>query len=253
MQGSDWAWMPRSRARSSSCTPPRGARRRPPLHGTDDRAAGERRNRVVHVLTGSAWPAPPGAISAVVQSGVTAISDLVDTARTEESLLRAQSELRFFAKLVKFELCAYGVLTDLQRRFVAVTSKLVLDDGIPVTFESNLLADWSIAAGSDLDKALERRVYEHTMASIAARDPRDAPSWIVRERLSATSCVIPRPRQRRLSVSSLTITSCPTARMSDNALKESSRGSPPQVAACARTRQPDRRPPEPRWLRRTRR
>jgi hypothetical protein len=135
-------------------------------------------------LTGSAWPAPPGAISAVVQSGVTAISDLVDTARTEESLLRAQSELRFFAKLVKFELCAYGVLTDLQRRFVAVTSKLVLDDGIPVTFESNLLADWSIAAGSDLDKALERRVYEHTMASIAARDPRDAPSWIVRERLS---------------------------------------------------------------------
>ncbi len=119
----------------------------------------------------------------IQESGVAAISSLIDAARTERDLLRAQSEVLVFARCVKCSLCGPGALAVLQTRFVAAASRLVLDAGIPVTFESNLLADWSVAAGSDLDKALERRIFQNTMANIAARDPRDTPSGLMADRL----------------------------------------------------------------------
>jgi TonB family protein len=119
----------------------------------------------------------------IQEAGVSMTSRLLDAAQTEQDLLVAQSELRYFVKLVNFVICEPGALKALQTRFVAVASKLVLDAGIPVTFESNLLVDWSVAAGSDLDRALERRAYQNTMAHIAARDPRDTPSVLMADRL----------------------------------------------------------------------
>ena len=119
----------------------------------------------------------------IQDSGVSAISVLIYAARTEQDLLRAQAQVLLFAKCVKSNLCASGALTGLQSRFAAVTSTLVLDAGIPVNFESNLLADWTASTGTDLGADVERRVYQNTMASIAVRDPRDAPSWIMTDRL----------------------------------------------------------------------
>ena len=119
----------------------------------------------------------------IQQAGVSTISGLIDGARTEQDLLGAQSELRYFVKLVNFVICDPGALAALQTRFVAAVSRLILNGGIPVTFESNLLADWTASTGSDLDDALERRIYQNTMANIAARDPRDTPSELMTERL----------------------------------------------------------------------
>jgi TonB family protein len=119
----------------------------------------------------------------IQDAGVSAISVLMHTARTEQDLLRAQAQVLIFAKCVKSNLCASGALTGLQSRFAAVTSTLVLDAGIPVNFESNLLAEWIASTGASPGEGVERRIYQNTMASIAARDPRDAPSWIMTDRL----------------------------------------------------------------------
>lgn len=112
-----------------------------------------------------------------------AISGLIDAARTEQDLLRAQSEVLFFAKCAKSSLCDSSALAALQARFVAAASRLILGAGIPVTFESNLLADWAASTGTALDGDLERRIYQNTMVHIASRDPRDAPGWLVTDRL----------------------------------------------------------------------
>jgi TonB family protein len=119
----------------------------------------------------------------IQESGVAAISSLIDAARTEQDLLRAQSEVLSFARCVKSSVCDPGPLAALQTRFVAAASRLILGAGIPVTFESNLLADWTASTGSVLDDALERRIYQNTMANIAARDPRDTPSVLMADRL----------------------------------------------------------------------
>jgi len=119
----------------------------------------------------------------IQQAGVSTISGLIDSAQTEQDLLGAQSELRYFVKLVNFVICEPGALKALQTRFAAAVSGLILNGGIPVTFESNLLADWTASTGSDLDDALERRIYQNTMANIAARDRRDTPSELTTERL----------------------------------------------------------------------
>ena len=119
----------------------------------------------------------------IQQAGVSTISGLIDSAQTEQDLLGAQSELRYFVKLVNFVICEPGALKALQTRFAAAVSGLILNGGIPVTFESNLLADWTASTGSDLDDALERRIYQNTMANIAARDRRDTPSELMTERL----------------------------------------------------------------------
>ena len=119
----------------------------------------------------------------IQQAGVSTISGLIDSAQTEQDLLGAQSELRYFVKLVNFVICEPGALKALQTRFAAAASRLILNGGIPVTFESNLLADWTASTGSDLDDALERRIYQNTMANIAARDRRDTPSALMTERL----------------------------------------------------------------------
>ena len=119
----------------------------------------------------------------IQESGVAAISSLIDAARTEQDLLRAQSEVLSFARCVKSSVCDPGPLAALQTRFVAAASRLILDAGIPVTFESNLLVDWTASTGSDLDNALERRIYQNTLANMAARDPRDTPSVLMTDRL----------------------------------------------------------------------
>lgn len=119
----------------------------------------------------------------IQQAGVERIGRLIDSAQTEQDLLGAQSELRFFVKLVNFVICEPGALGELQARFIAVASRLAIDAGLPVTLESNLLADWTASTGSALDDALERRIYENTMANIAARDRRDTPSELMTERL----------------------------------------------------------------------
>ena len=116
-------------------------------------------------------------------AGVSSTERLIDAARTEQDLLGIQSELRYFVKLVNFVICDPGALAALQARFVAAASRLILDAGIPVTFESNLLADWTASTGSVLDNALERRIYQNTMANIAARGPRDTPSVLMADRL----------------------------------------------------------------------
>ena len=116
-------------------------------------------------------------------AGVSSTERLIDAARTEQDLLGIQSELRYFVKLVNFVICDPGALAALQARFVAAASRLILDAGISVTFESNLLADWTASTGSVLDNALERRIYQNTMANIAARDPRDTPSVLMADRL----------------------------------------------------------------------
>lgn len=119
----------------------------------------------------------------IQQAGVATVAGLIDSAQTEQDLLGAQSELRYFVKLVNFVICEPGPLAALQRRFVAAASRLIRGAGIPLTFESNLLADWTASTGSDLDDALERRIYQNTMANIAARDRRDTPSALMTERL----------------------------------------------------------------------
>jgi hypothetical protein len=119
----------------------------------------------------------------IQEAGVAMIGGLIDAARTEQDLLGAQSELRYFTKLVNFVICDPDALAALQARFLAAASKLILDTGIPVTFESNLLADWAGTAGTPLDKELERRIYRNTMANIAARNPRDTPSVLMADRL----------------------------------------------------------------------
>ena len=119
----------------------------------------------------------------IQEAGVSMTGSLIDAMQTEQDLLGAQSELRYFVKLVNYMICDPGALTALQTRFVDAASKLVLDTGIPVTFESDLLADWSVAAGSHLDRALERRIYRNTIANIAARDARDTPSEMMTDRL----------------------------------------------------------------------
>lgn len=117
------------------------------------------------------------------ESGVAAISSSIDAARTEQDLLRAQSEVVYFARCVKSSLCDPSVLAALQTRFVGAASRLVIEAGIPVTFESNLVVDWAASTGSDLDKALERRIYQNTLANLAARDPRDTPPVLMTDRL----------------------------------------------------------------------
>ncbi len=119
----------------------------------------------------------------IQQAGVEKIGRLIDSAQTEQDLLGAQSELRHFVKLVTFVIGEPGALRALQTRFVAAASRLVLDAGIPVTFESNLLADWTASTESVLDGDLERRIYQNTMANIAARDRRDTPPELMTERL----------------------------------------------------------------------
>jgi TonB family protein len=119
----------------------------------------------------------------IQEAGVSMIGRLIDAAQNEQDLLGAQSELRYFVKLVNFVICDPAALAALRARFIAAASRLILDAGIPVTFESNLLADWTASTGSDLDKALERRIYQNTMANIAARDPRDTPSVLIADRL----------------------------------------------------------------------
>jgi TonB family protein len=119
----------------------------------------------------------------IQEAGVSMIGRLIDAAQNEQDLLGAQSELRYFVKLVNFVICDPAALAALRARFIAAASRLILDAGIPVTFESNLLADWTASTGSDLDKALERRIYQNTMANIAARDPRDTPSVLMADRL----------------------------------------------------------------------
>jgi TonB family protein len=119
----------------------------------------------------------------IQDSGVTAVSVFIHAAQTEPDLLRAQSQVLLFAKCVKFNLCAAEALAGLQTRFAAVASAVILGTGIPLTFESNLLADWTASTGSSLDDALERRIYQNTMANIAARDPRDTPSVLMADRL----------------------------------------------------------------------
>ena len=119
----------------------------------------------------------------IQESGVAAISSGIDAARTEQDLLRAQSEVLSFAKCVKSNVCDPGPLAASQTRFVAAASRLILGAGIPVTFESNLLADWTPSTGSDLDDALERRIYQNTMANVARMDPRNTPSVLMADRL----------------------------------------------------------------------
>lgn len=136
----------------------------------------------------------------IQQAGISTIRDLIDRARTEQDLLGAQSELRFFVKLVKFALCEPGVLMDLQSRFVTAASRLILNDGIPVTFESNLLAEWTASTGSALDDALERRIYQNTMTNIAARDPRDTPSVLMTDRLFRYLLSEPKAREEAAAV-----------------------------------------------------
>ena len=119
----------------------------------------------------------------IQEAGVAAITAQISAAGTEEDLLRAQAELRFFVKLVNFVICEPRALAALQARFVSVASRLILDARIRVTFESNLLADWATPAGSELDPVVEDRIYQNTMANIAARDRRDTPSPMVSERL----------------------------------------------------------------------
>jgi TonB family protein len=116
-------------------------------------------------------------------AGVSRISSLIDAARTEQDLLSAQSELRYLVKLVNLVICDPSPLAALQTRFVAAASRLVIEAGIPVNFESNLVVDWAASTGSELDKALERRIYQNTLANIAARDPRDTPSLLMTDRL----------------------------------------------------------------------
>jgi len=119
----------------------------------------------------------------IQESGVAAISSSIDAARTEQDLLRAQSDVLYFARCVKSSLCDPSLLAALQTRFVAAASRLILGAGIPVTFESNLLADWTPSTGSDLDDTLERRVYQNTMANVARMDPRNTPSVLMADRL----------------------------------------------------------------------
>ena len=119
----------------------------------------------------------------IQESGVASTGKLTDAAQTEQDLLRGQLEILAFARCVKSRLCDPVALAALQTRFVAAASRLILGAGIPVTFESNLLADWTASTGSELDKALERRIYQNTMANIAARDPRDTPSVMMADRL----------------------------------------------------------------------
>jgi TonB family protein len=119
----------------------------------------------------------------IQSAGVSSTERLIDAARTEQDLVGIQSELRYFVKLVNFVICDPGALAALQARFVAAASRLILDAGIPVTFESTLLADWTASTGSVLDNALERRIYQNSMANIAARDPRDTPSVLMADRL----------------------------------------------------------------------
>ena len=132
----------------------------------------------------------------VQESGVAAISSSIDATRNEQDLLRAQSEVLIFAKCVKSSLCDPSVLAALQSRFVAAASRLVIEAGIPVTFESNLVVDWAASTGSDLDKALERRIYQNTLANIAARDPRDTPSVLMTDRLFRYYYGSPKPGRR---------------------------------------------------------
>ena len=119
----------------------------------------------------------------IQQAGVEKIGRLIDSAQTEQDLLGAQSELRHFVKLVTFVICEPGALKALQTRFVAAASRMILGAGIPVTFESNLLADWTASTESVLDDDLERRIYQNTMANIAGRDRRDTPPELMTERL----------------------------------------------------------------------
>ena len=131
-------------------------------------------------------------------AGVSRISSLIDAARTEQDLLSAQSELRYLVKLVNLVICDPSPLAALQTRFVAAASRLILGAGIPVTFESNLLADWTASTGSDLDDALERRIYQNTMANIAGRDPRNTPSVMMSDRLFRYLLLKPEAREEAL-------------------------------------------------------
>ena len=62
----------------------------------------------------------------VQESGVAAISSSIDAARNEQDLLRAQSEVLFFARCAKSGLCDLSALEAVQARFVAAASGLVL-------------------------------------------------------------------------------------------------------------------------------
>ena len=134
----------------------------------------------------------------IQKSGVAAISSSIDAARTEQDLLRAQSEVLDFARCVKSSVCNPGALPALQTRFVAAATRLILDAGLPVTFESNLLADWTPSTGSGLDDALERRIYQNTMANIAATDPRNTPSVLMADRLCRYLLRDPEAREEAL-------------------------------------------------------
>lgn len=117
------------------------------------------------------------------QAGLVHASRAVADARTEQELITAQSEVRRFAKLQRVGLSDQASLAGLQARYVVKATALILDAGLPITFESNLLADWTAATGGEMDPALERRIYDNTMARIADNLAASAPSDIAVTRL----------------------------------------------------------------------
>lgn len=119
----------------------------------------------------------------ISHDGVAAIERAIDTARTEARLIRGQSDIVSFARCVRASVCAAELLSRMQRRFTSAASALILDADIPVTFESNLLANWMVSAGSSPTEDVERRIFRNSLANIAAKDPRDSPSVLMSDRL----------------------------------------------------------------------
>ena len=117
------------------------------------------------------------------QAGLVHANRAIADARTEQELIRAQSEVRGFAKLQRAGLSDQTSLVGLRTRYIAKATALILDASVPITFESNLLADWAAATGGEMGPALERRVYDNTMARIADNLAGSAPSDIAVTRL----------------------------------------------------------------------
>lgn len=119
----------------------------------------------------------------ILQAGLVHASRAIADARTEQELITAQSEVRGFAKLQRAGLSDQASLVGLQARYVVKATALILDAGLPITFESNLLADWAAATGGEMGPALERRIYDNTMARMADNLAASAPSDIAVTRL----------------------------------------------------------------------
>lgn len=115
----------------------------------------------------------------IAAEGIAAIERTIDGVRCEEQLIRAQAEVAFFARCVRWSVCPADALPRLQRRFTTAASALIVDVAIPVTFESDLLADWVTSAGSDPGVDVERRICRNSLPNIAAKDPRDSPSAVI--------------------------------------------------------------------------